>query len=61
MKNAKDFNDDSHLCGNFCMGNTTVSTKRGNERISGVFISCLNWIGIEYFDGGAVIYLSNIL
>jgi hypothetical protein len=61
MKNAEDFNDNSHLCCNFRMGNSTVSTKRGKERISGVFISCFNRIGIKYFDGGTVVYLGNIL
>ncbi|MFS0774694.1 hypothetical protein ABC255_01470 [Neobacillus sp. 3P2-tot-E-2] len=61
MKNAEDINDDPYLWGDFCMGNPTVSTKKGNERISGVFISCLNWIGIEYFDGGAVVYLGDVL
>jgi hypothetical protein len=61
MKNAQVFNDGSHLCGNFCMGNSTVSTKRRNEGISGVFISCFNRIGIKYFDGGTVVYLGDVL
>jgi hypothetical protein len=61
MKNAQDFNDYFHFCGNFCMGNSTASTKRGNERISGVFISRFNRIGIKYFDGGTVVYLGNVL
>jgi hypothetical protein len=61
MKNAQVFNDGSHLCGNFCMGNSTVSTKRGNEGIGGVFISCFNRIGIKYFDGGPVVYLGDVL
>jgi hypothetical protein len=61
MKNAQDFNDDFHLWGNFCMGNSTVSTKSGNERINGVFISCFNRIGIKYFDGGTVVCLGDVL
>jgi hypothetical protein len=61
MKNAEDINDDPYLWGDFCMGNSTVSTKRGNERISGVFISSLNRIGIKYFNGDTVVYLGDVL
>jgi hypothetical protein len=43
------------------MGNSTVSTKSGNERINGVFISCFNRIGIKYFDGGTVVCLGDVL
>jgi hypothetical protein len=61
MKNAEDFNDGCHLWSNFCMGNSTVITKRGNKRISGVFISCPNRIGIKHFGGGTVVYLDDVL
>lgn len=61
MKNAEDINDDPYLWGDFCVGNSPVSTKEGNKRISGVFISCLNWIGIKYSNGGTVVYLGDVL
>jgi hypothetical protein len=60
MKNAQDFIDNPHLCGNFDMGNSTVITKKGSKRISSVFISCLNRTGIKYFDGGTVFYLGEV-
>jgi hypothetical protein len=60
MKNAQDFIDNPNLCGNFNMGNSTVSEERRIKRISGVFISCFNRIGIKYFDGGTVVYLGEV-